>query len=391
VWCLGAERKQAQSGADRGCDLRRSAPDKMGRMIIEERSEFDAPAKRRLPVLSVTSAGRYRACPRSYFYANRLGRRARRADDNRRFGTLFHDGQEAYWRWLKEYQFDSEGALGAALAAIRKNTDADPFERIKAEVLMGGYNFRWSSEPLTVLWVEKEFESDLKNPLTSGVSRTFRKGGKMDVIVQTPDHQIFVMEHKTSSEDITDGSHYWSRLTLDSQISMYLDGARTLGYDPAGCVYDVIGKPNMKPLKATPQDKRKYTKPSKKEPESRLYAGQRETDETPEEYGQRLLDHLVGKSVQTDDCEASSEASESHRFDKYFRRAKIVRLESEEQEAAFNFWGTAVQIRESIASGIWPKNDKSCFQYRKPCDYFPVCSKQTTIDNDVLYVTKENN
>jgi hypothetical protein len=53
---------------------------------------------------------------------------------------------------------------------------------------------------------------------------------------------------------------------MDGQVSTYFDGAASLGLDVAGCIYDVIGKPGIRPLQATPVEARKYTKPTKAEP-----------------------------------------------------------------------------------------------------------------------------
>ena len=109
-------------------------------------------------------------------------------------------------------------------------------------------------------------------------------------------------------EDIPPGSPVLERLTLDLRYSTYIEAAKSLGYPVDGVVYDVLGKPKQKPLQATPVEKRKYTKPTKKEPAPRLYANQRDRDETAEEYGRRLL-------------EAIAEAP-----DRFYQRQKIVRL-----------------------------------------------------------------
>ena len=84
-----------------------------------------------------------------------------------------------------------------------------------------------------------------------------------------------LIEHKTSSADIEDGSAFWKRLRLDSQSSNYLTGSKAVGFDPKAVLFDVIRKPRIKPLKATPVESRKYKK------DGGLYANQRENDETP--------------------------------------------------------------------------------------------------------------
>lgn len=175
--------------------------------------------------------------------------------------------------------------------------------------------------------------------------------------------KTFVMEHKTSSEDIGLGSMYWRKLTLDAQISNYLVGARSLGYEPDGVLYDVLRKPALEPYKATPLEARKYTKPTKSEPVSRLYSNQREIDETPEEYRDRLL------------------ASIAEKPDFYFQRGVVVRLEEEERDAAFDTWQTAEQIRVARNAGRWPRNVDACSQYNRLCDYWEVCAGETTIDD----------
>jgi hypothetical protein len=332
---------------------------------------------RRLPVLSVTSANRYRSCPRAYYFANVVRRIPRRVDENRRFGTLLHVGLEAWWRAYALGRLSTVSPLDAALDAMRTSTSPDLYEHARAEVLMRGYDARWNDEPLRVVYldpqtagVEVEFEGDLRNPTTSGVSRTFRRGGRIDAIVRAPDGQVYVMEHKSSGEDISAGSEYWQRLTLDLQCSAYMQGARDLGLRPAGVIYDVVGKPDMRPLKATPIESRKYTKATAKEP-SRLYSNQREHDETPEEHGARLADRILETP------------------EKFYQRAYVVRTQQEELESAWSFWATSVQIRESMSANLWPQHDKSCRQYGRLCDYFAVCTKQTTIDDDWHYKTKE--
>jgi hypothetical protein len=335
-------------------------------VIVEQPAATDsAPAPRRLPILSVSRANRYRACPRSDYFASVLRRVPRRIDDNRRFGTLFHLGLEAWWRALAlDPRFlGSDRPLDIALHIVAQTPDADPFELVKAEVLLRGYDARWLNEGIEVVTVngvpavEVPFEGDLRNPQTSGVSRTFRRGGKIDAIVRSPDGQIWVLEHKTSAEDILPGSVYYQRLTLDPQCSMYLQGARDLGFEPAGVIYDVIGKPGQKPLRATPLEARKYLKSDP----TKLYANQRDRDESPAEYGARIAEAI---------------AAAPH---EYYQRAYVVRSAEEEREASWDLWQTAQQMRESIANDVWPRNPKNCEQFRRLCDYFGDCTKQQRI------------
>ena len=170
-----------------------------------------------------------------------------------------------------------------------------------------------------------------------------------------------VVEHKTTSSDITPGSTYWRKLTLDTQVSQYLGS--TEGVE--GMLYDVIRKPGIKPFKATPEADRKYTKAGT------LYAAQRERDETPEEYAVRLR------------------ADISEGPNKYYARGIIVRLPSERIEAARDTWLVAGSIRESMRLDAWPRNPGSCDAYGRTCDYWAVCAGETTIDDATRFRTAE--
>lgn len=170
-----------------------------------------------------------------------------------------------------------------------------------------------------------------------------------------------VVEHKTTSADITPGSPYWRRLTLDTQVSTYL-GA-TEGVE--GMLYDVIRKPSLRPLKATPPEAQKRTKAGA------LYATQRETDETPEEYAERLR------------ADISADPN------KYYARGVVVRLPSERTEAARDTWLVAGSIRESMRLGAWPRNPGACDAYGRTCDYWDVCAGVATIDDNARFRTAE--
>jgi hypothetical protein len=177
---------------------------------------------------------------------------------------------------------------------------------------------------------------------------------------------ILIIERKSAGEDISPGSLYWMRLIMDVQISTYLDLAESLGIVADGVLYDVLYKPKLKPLQATPVDQRKYTKATKNEP-SHLYANQRDRDETPEEYGQRVLQSIA-------------EAP-----DKHYQRREIVRLQSEREEARADTWQTACAIRDARRLKVFPRNPDSCFQWFRECDYFKACSGQIDINDPLFY------
>lgn len=322
-----------------------------------------------LPLLTTSAAKTYRACPRSYKYKYEQGYRSITTSEALRFGTLFHLALEAWWlapRAAPEHEWLVDAL--AIIDAPAATEERDDYERAKARALMLGYHTRWANEPLTAVAVELQYEIDLINPATGAPSRTWRLGGKMDGIVKDSERQVLrVIEHKTAGEDIGIGSDYWTRLTLDPQVGNYIDAARSRGYDVVDCLYDVVRKPTLQPYKATPIEARKYTKPTKADPEPRLYANQRERDETPEEYFDRLVEAIAADP------------------DRYYQRGTIVRLEQDQLEAAYDRWQIGRQIRESQKANAWPRNPDACKRYGRTCEFMPVCTSVASLDDASLY------
>ncbi len=262
----------------------------------------------------------------------------------------------------------------------------DPFEFARAEEMIFGYSARWFDEPLEVLAVEAEFEGPLTNPETGAASKTFALGGKLDAIVRRGD-RVLVVEHKTSSEDISPGSFYWRRLTLNAQISTYMVGARALGFEPAGILYDVLGKPAQRPSQVPIVDedgvkigvdrtgRRVRTINGKKWRETASTADGfvlQTRPETVAEYRARVREAI---------CAAP---------DAYFVRGDVVRLLEEERDAAFDAWQTAAAIREGRRLDRFPRNPDACIRYGSTCSYFDVCAGQGSLEDGTRFRRVDN-
>jgi hypothetical protein len=156
------------------------------------------------------------------------------------------------------------------------------------------------------------------------------------------------MEYKTTSRDFAPGAEYWLRLHLDQQLSIYVIAARELGYPVETVLYDVTRRPLLRPLKATPEALRRYTK------DGRLYAQQRDRDETPEEFAARVAGDIA------------------ERPDHYFARIEIARLEQDLEECAGELWQQQLSIREAQRARRWFRNPGSCFE-PYPCEYLSIC------------------
>jgi hypothetical protein len=143
-------------------------------------------------------------------------------------------------------------------------------------------------------------------------------------------------------------------------------GAAALGYEPAYCLYDVLAKPQQRPLKATPEDKRVYNK------DGRLSAKCREADETPDEYGERVFGAIMDAP------------------DKYYGRREIVRLTSEIESYYRDMWAIGLMIRACQLGNSWPHNGNACTEFGG-CEYFDVCAGFANINDDTLFATVEPN
>ncbi|MFH0899060.1 MAG: PD-(D/E)XK nuclease family protein [Pseudomonadota bacterium] len=315
-----------------------------------------------LPPLTASRLKAARACARLHHYQYVLGVRPRLEDEALRFGTLWHQALESWWSTPPAHRLDAGSS--AIAEACRKSADLDPFDRVRAEMLLAGYDARWREEQFETLAVEKEFSAPLSNPTTGRPSRTWELGGKIDAIARDGDGRVWIVEHKTSSEDLAPGGEYWRRLLMDGQISTYYVGATALGYEVSGCLYDVVAKPRIRQLRATPTENRKYTK------DGRLYANQREVDESPEEYALRLSESIAGDPAS------------------YYARSTVVRLEQEIADHQWDVWQIGKRIREDMLADRAPRNPDACLRYSRTCAYFDVCSGLASIDDETRFVRR---
>lgn len=216
--------------------------------------------------------------------------------------------------------------------------------------------------------------------------------------------RVFNIEHKSTALEIGPGSSYWKRLVIDSQISTYQTGTRSLGFEPAGTLYDVVRKVRLIPQLATPEDKREYTKMSDRgckeckkkapaplphfetvgkdeearqvacvdgrivtDPGGKLYANMRDRDETLDEYRARVQADIGANP------------------EKYFQRGVVLRLEQEEIDAAADSWELGKQIRESQLENRWPRNPEACEAFGSFCSYWDVCTGAASIDDPTRF------
>jgi len=312
-------------------------------------------AERRLHVLNNSRATAARSCLRKHYYGYELGYVRRERAEPLVTGSRHHKWLENWWKALADGK-RGDDVLEIALATLEPVVD--PYEQIRGEVLVQGYHHRWIDEPIEVLGVEVPFEAPLVDPITGETNPDFILGGTIDAVCRVAS-RVLCVEHKTTSQDFSAGAYYWQKLTLNPQVSQYIAAGPALGFDITGCLYDVIGKaPDIEPKLATPEADRKYTKAGE------LYARQRDTDEEPEAFRARLVTAMLADPG------------------KFYGRAEIVRLGDELEESILDVWQIGELISEARARSRWPRNPDQCFAFNRECDFYGVCARGESLENE---------
>lgn len=280
----------------------------------------------------------HRIVPRSYDYAGL------------RQGIAMHDALDA---------FRATGLVSEAFAVLAE-ADVDPYERARMEAMVAGHEARWAGESLYFYEVEKRFQL---------ARDTYVLHGKLDGLARDHEGRLCIVETKTTSQDLTDGSPYWATLTIDDQIGAYLAGAKALGYgQPEYVLYDVLKKPSVEPKRATPPEKRKYRK------DGELYANQRTEDEPVDEYRERVVEKMLDKP------------------DHYYARRELVRLEDEMTAHRRDLLRIVDEMATTYADPETPapKSPHACKRFGRICEFVDVCAGRDSLDSHNFKKEKED-
>jgi len=138
-------------------------------------------------------------------------------------------------------------------------------------------------------------------------------------------------------------------------------------------VFDFIGRPLVRPEKATPPDQRKYTKVKLDkagtvlEP-SRLYANQREADETQGEYAERVAD-----------------------LQKEYGRVEVTITDEMVTNLLRRAERTLARIEAMAQGAAEPQqNPAGCNAYHTDCDYLAACSGLVKVDDVTRFIRRDN-
>lgn len=319
-------------------------------------------------LLTHSRLGCFRACHRRDYLRYELGVRPDRDSFTIRVGKAFAGAVEA-------------ASKGLDVAAAMEACVEDPYDLALVAAMFDGHTRRWADEPVEHVEAELPFNLPLVNPDTGKPTTVWRLGGKVDRIVRLPDGRLAVMEYKTTSKDFGPGEDYWTRLHLDTQLSIYVMAVRELGFDVSTILYDVTRRPALRPSAVPLVDEqgskivldsagqRVRTKDGKKWREtgdSSLGYVLQTRPETPEEFTARV---------------AAAMAADPQ---KHFARIEIARLDQDLAECARDVWAQQLEMREAQRSGRFYKNPDACFGQGFKCDYVGICHR-----HDLETVTPE--
>lgn len=317
-----------------------------------------------------------KTCERKHYYAYELGVRPGGEAAPLRMGAAVHKGLELMAKGVPEHE-----AIAQTLAdcgyderptwATSEELEAEhQIEARDIACMLAGYAWRWQETVIArYIAVEQAFRVPIRNPETGAATRSFVLAGKIDAVVELNDGRVAAVEHKTTSDDISPDSDYWTRLRIDQQISAYWLGAKSLGYKIDTVLYDVLRKPRIDARKVPLADEQGFKivvdlatgeRVANKDGSWRQSGdaakgwAMQTRRETPDEYQERLLADMTARP------------------DFYFARQEIPRLNADLEEFELELWWQQQAMRERHRTGRWVRNTGACIGFGK-CAYLNVC------------------
>ena len=258
-----------------------------------------------LPPLHASEVKLYQACPRKWVFSYLLRRVSVQESIHLTRGKQVHSYLEDWWRGYMHTCCDL------------------PTEPLSQACCIA-YDAYWGKPPVGAWYTEGYWVSKVGNVNCAGT---------VDAIDSV---QNTIVEHKTTSQDISPGSMYWRQVvTTDVQVSMY-----RAAFPGATILYDVIRKPALRQKK----------------------------DESEQDFVVRLVEAMAAKP------------------EEYFQRATVVRLESEDEA----FYADLVSVDRLRHGKEHPRNPANCFNYGSRCEYFDVCWGSQSLDDDSVFKNREH-
>jgi len=269
-------------------------------------------------------------------------------DRNLHFGSIIHECLQA---WHERRDIEEVTALIDRLCAQRLQDENQRRDWHLAAGMMKAYATRYATDDFEIVALEKNFEGPIINPATGAASRSFVLSGKVDGIVRIGGEH-FILEHKTAGQ--LDGD-YLEKLWTDFQITIYAYYIeQTMGIPIAGILYNVLVKAKLQQGKGETEDEYEARRAELlAKSKTGKTTAKRKLPESDEDFQQRLAEKYADPVL-------------FHREMLYLSRDRFEILRSE-------LWELTQAFLDARRRGVFYQNTAFCFNYQRPCAYFPLC------------------
>lgn len=302
--------------------------------------------------LSSSSLSVFRECPRKWQYTY-VYRRVRTTDSpalslgravHKAIEHLLNSGRDSMLSYLHDVSADIDEQQAAIVAAMLVHYRAPDLE---------------------ILGVEQDFEIPVVDQ-DGATMNGYTLQGRIDAVARDLDGCIWVVEHKTTTQEIQGYGPYWRKLSVDHQIAFYC-----LAIGAVGCVYDVLKKPTLriKQGETEPEFERRYAELVAKSKSGRSSA-RRKMPETIDEYLARCVEQL------------------SSRYE-YYAQRMIYKTADDLREAQRDLWQQVSMLDFCLTRGMFPRNSGSCQGVYGYCEYLDVCTGCASLDDDEIFRGRE--
>jgi len=269
-------------------------------------------------------------------------------DRNLHFGSIIHECLQA---WHQRRDLDEVLAAINRLCANRSQDETQRRDWHLATAMMRAYAVRYVRDDFEVIALERNFEGPIVNPATGAASRSFVLAGKVDGVVRIGSEH-FILEHKTAAQ--VDGD-YLEKLWTDFQITLYAHYIEeTMGIPITGILYNVLVKAKLQQGKGETEEEFQVRRAELlAKSKTGKTTAKRKQPESDDEFQLRLAEKYADPEM-------------FHREMLYLSRDRFVILRSE-------LWELTQSFLEARRRGVFYQNTAFCFNYQRPCPYFPIC------------------
>ena len=270
-------------------------------------------------------------------------------DRNLHFGSIIHECLQA---WHQRRDLAEVLALIGALCPNRLQDENQRRDWHLATAMMTAYAGITPADDFEIVALEKNFEGPIVNPATGrrlAQFRARRQGGW-----HRPHRRRATSFSNIRLPAQLDGD-YLEKLWTDFQITIYAHYIeQTMGIPVTGILYNVLVKAKLQQGKGETEEEYQARRAELlAKSKTGKTTAKRKLPESDDEFQQRLAEKYADPEM-------------FHREMLYLSRDRFDVLRSE-------LWELTQAFLDARRRGVFYQNTAFCFNYQRPCTYFPVC------------------